>query len=148
MPVSFQRGPLETSQRRKFGTPHFDANLKVASCGHLFHEACLLSWLEEGIRDFVSECARVERIPREMRKGVVAARYAMCFNVKSLVKDSGVGIQVLEELIGQVHQAEEDLRAAPPTTTPLSTAPKNDLIQDDQPAGNLSGPDQRSLGDR
>ncbi|KAF3000757.1 hypothetical protein E8E13_004664 [Curvularia kusanoi] len=74
------------------------AKMRVTACGHQFHEACLLSWLEEGMHEAMG-CGATKGVPVEMRMGVEAATCGVCTSVQSLVREAGAGPLELEKLV-------------------------------------------------
>lgn len=73
------------------------AVLQIRSCDHVFHEACLLNWLEEGISGDVKSSGQVEKLPAEMRSMVPAARCSICGTVQGLVGKAGLSALGLAE---------------------------------------------------
>lgn len=71
--------------------------LEISGCKHAFHQACMMSWLEEGITGDVKSSGRIERVPAVMRSTVPAARCAICGSVQALVGKTGFSASGLLE---------------------------------------------------
>lgn len=74
------------------------ANLLIASCGHIFHSACLYVWLEEALSAGVHECGRIpaiRRVPPDMRARMAVAKCASCKGLQTMVRESQVGVREL-----------------------------------------------------
>lgn len=73
------------------------AIFQIRGCDHVFHEACLLNFLEEGISVDVQSSGHVEKLPAEMRSMVPAARCSICGTVQGLVGKAGLSASGLAE---------------------------------------------------
>lgn len=64
----------------------------------MFHEACFLTWLEEGLEP-AGALGGIEKVPIEMRKNVVAAGCETCLMMRDKVGLTGLSIEQIEQIV-------------------------------------------------
>ena len=89
----------------------FSAQLRVSGCAHVFHEACLFSWLSEGLSGSTgAEGGGLEAVPEEVRRIVEANKCGTCLYLQKLVRETKMGVLDLEGSVdGIVRNKYEDM---------------------------------------
>jgi hypothetical protein len=95
----YHHQPVITTDPSYYRRASYSVEFQITGCDHVFHQACLMNWLEEGIAGDVKRNGRVKKVPAEMRSMLPAAGCTVCCTMQELVEMAGLTAPGLEAVI-------------------------------------------------